>query len=149
MVKSTTTNRFGIGVLTDLTSYNNVDARIDVDKMDQDIRKAIASTTLTGRCHWLLPISGCQGERLMAVLQTTDDKYPPFGAEVTKSKGIGMVMEEGLVYIGGVNLNESLNVIWNGKHNVQLPFRGNNRSLKTSNRSFVSGSLTNKINNER
>ena len=26
--QSTTTNRFGIGVLTDLTSYNNVDARI-------------------------------------------------------------------------------------------------------------------------
>ena len=117
--QSTTTNRFGIGVLTDLTSYNNVDARIDVDKMDQDIetRKAIASTTLTEGAigYYQFPVR--QGERLMAVLQTTDNKYPPFGAEVTNQKGesIGMVMEEGLVYIAGVNLNESLNVIWNGK----------------------------------
>lgn len=117
--QSTTTNLFGIGVLTDLTSYNNVDARIDVDKMDSDIEthKAITSATLTEGAigYYKFPVR--QGERLMAILQTVDQKYPPFGAEVTNKNGenMGMVMEDGLVYIAGVNLNESLNVIWGGK----------------------------------
>ncbi|MDS0787563.1 fimbria/pilus outer membrane usher protein [Proteus vulgaris] len=117
--QSTTTNLFGIGVLTDLTSYNNVDARIDVDKMDSNIEthKAITSTTLTEGAigYYTFPVR--QGERLMAILQTADQKYPPFGADVTNKDGenMGMVMEEGLVYIAGVNLNESLNVIWGGK----------------------------------
>ncbi|UWU01370.1 fimbria/pilus outer membrane usher protein [Proteus vulgaris] len=117
--QSTTTNLFGIGVLTDLTSYNNVDARIDVDKMDSDIetRKAITSATLTEGAigYYTFPVR--QGERLMAILQTADQKHPPFGAEVTNKDGenMGMVMEEGLVYIAGVHLNESLNVVWAGK----------------------------------
>ncbi|MDF4696906.1 FimD/PapC C-terminal domain-containing protein, partial [Vibrio parahaemolyticus] len=104
---------------TDLTSYNNVDARIDVDKMDSDIEthKAITSATLTEGAigYYKFPVR--QGERLMAILQTVDQKYPPFGAEVTNKNGenMGMVMEDGLVYIAGVNLNESLNVIWGGK----------------------------------
>lgn len=53
----------------------------------------------------------------MAILQTSDHKYPPFGAEVTNKEGenMGMVMEDGLVYIAGVSLNESLNVVWDGK----------------------------------
>lgn len=117
--RSTTTNLFGIGVLTDLTSYNNVDARIDVDKMDSDIetRKAITSATLTEGAigYYVFPVR--KGERLMAILQTSDHKYPPFGAEVTNKEGenMGMVMEDGLVYIAGVSLNESLNVVWDGK----------------------------------
>lgn len=117
--QSTTTNLFGIGVLTDLTSYNNVDARIDVDKMDSDIEthKAITSATLTEGAigYYKFPVR--QGERLMAILQTVDQKHPPFGAEITNKNGenMGMVMEDGLVYIAGVNLNESLNVIWGGK----------------------------------
>lgn len=117
--QSTTTNLFGIGVLTDLTSYNNVDARIDVDKMGSDIEthKAITSATLTEGAigYYKFPVR--QGERLMAILQTVDQKHPPFGAEITNKNGenMGMVMEDGLVYIAGVNLNESLNVIWGGK----------------------------------
>lgn len=124
---STTTNHFGIGVLTDLTSYNNVDARIDVDKMNSDIetRKAITSTTLTEGAIGYYEFPVRKGERLMAILQTEDKKSPPFGAEVTNKNGenVGMVMEDGLVYITGVNFNESLNVIWNGKTqcNVIIP----------------------------
>ena len=57
--------------------------------MDQDIetRKAIASTTLTEGAigYYQFPVR--QGERLMAVLQTTDNKYLLFGAEVTNQKG--------------------------------------------------------------
>lgn len=117
--QSAKTNSFGIGVLTDLTSYNNVDARIDVDKMNSDIetRKAITSTTLTEGAIGYAVFPVRQGERLMAILHTKEKTYPPFGAELTNKDGesMGMVMEDGLVYIAGVSLNESLNVIWNGK----------------------------------
>ncbi|MGR6439620.1 hypothetical protein ACU42Y_16520 [Proteus mirabilis] len=59
------------------------------------------------------------------------------------------MMEEGLVYIAGVNLNESLNVIWNGKTQCSITIPAEiTESLKTS-IARLSGSLTNKINNER
>nr|WP_279604306.1 FimD/PapC C-terminal domain-containing protein [Providencia rettgeri] len=61
----------------------------------------------------------------MVRLALADGSYPPFGATVRneKNRELGIVTDNGSVYISGVNPNEVLDVHWDGSTQckIQVP----------------------------
>lgn len=114
-----TTNRFGVGVVPDVVSYNGFDTRIDVDALSQDVEvtHAIATNTFTEGAIGYQRFAVAEGEKLMAQLRLQNGSYPPFGSEVLNPDGVSvaMVMDGGLAYLAGVKPGEKLATVWNGK----------------------------------
>lgn len=113
------TNRWGIGVVTDVSSYYRNTTSVDMSKLPEDMEatRSVVESVLTEGAIGYREFKVLRGRRLFAILSLVDNTYPPFGASVKNGKGreLGIVADSGLVWLGGVNLGESLNVSWNGK----------------------------------
>ncbi|WP_320723146.1 fimbria/pilus outer membrane usher protein [Enterobacter sp. 262D3] len=123
------TNRWGIGVVTDMSSYYRSSTSIDLNKLPDDIEatRSIVESTLTEGAIGYSVFEVRKGARLFAVLRQADGSHPPFGASVTNSKGneLGMIGDSGLAWLSGVVPGESLNVSWDGRAQcaVSIPHR--------------------------
>lgn len=62
------------------------------------------------------------GQKAMAVLRLRDGSYPPFGAEVKndEQQQVGIVDDEGNVYLAGVNAGEHMTVFWEGSAQCEI-----------------------------
>lgn len=122
--KRSRTNSFGIAVVPDIVSYSSFDTRVDVDAMDGDIEpaKAITTATLTEGAIGYQAFGMARGLKIMATLRLADNSVPPFGAEVYNADGVSvaMVLDNGQAWLAGVNPDETLNVVWNGKNQCRI-----------------------------
>lgn len=113
------TNMWGTGVLTDVSSYYRNTVSIDMNKLPVDIEapKSVTESALTEGAIGYRKFEVLKGQRLFAVLRLTNNSYPPFGAIVLSEKGreLGIVSDEGLTWLSGVNPGEKLSVNWDGK----------------------------------
>lgn len=112
------TNRWGIGVVTDVNSYYRNTTSVDLNKLPDDIEatRSVVESVLTEGAIGYRKFSVLKGTRLFAVLRLADNSYPPFGASVVDGKGreLGMVGDNGLAWLSGVNPKERLKVSWDG-----------------------------------
>lgn len=117
-------NRFGVAVISDVTSYSNTDTRIDVNKLADDVEATIpvVQGTLTEGAIGYRHFEVVQGSKLMAIIKLADGSTPPFGATVLNSKGreMAMVGDAGLTYLTGVEPEELLDIAWDGKHQCKV-----------------------------
>lgn len=122
--KQAVTNRWGLGVVSDVVSYSSFDTRIDVDALKQDVdaSHAIATSTLTEGAIGYQKFSVTQGEKMMAQLRLQGGSAPPFGADVLNGDGVNvaMVMDDGLAWLVGIKPGEQLDVQWDGKTHCAL-----------------------------
>ncbi|EPW1927960.1 fimbria/pilus outer membrane usher protein [Escherichia coli] len=113
------TNRWGIGVVTDVSSYYRNITSVDLNKLPEDIEatRSVVESVLTEGAVGYREFKVLKGSRLFAVLRLADNSHPPFGASVTNAKGreLGVVADSGLAWLSGVNPGESLNVGWDGR----------------------------------
>ncbi|HEI3504664.1 TPA: fimbria/pilus outer membrane usher protein [Escherichia coli] len=113
------TNRWGIGVVTDVSSYYRNTTSVDLNKLPEDMEatRSVVESVLTEGAIGYREFEVLKGSRLFAVLRLADNSYPPFGASVTNAKGreLGMVADSGLAWLSGVNPGETLNVGWDGR----------------------------------
>ncbi|HAL1835030.1 TPA: fimbria/pilus outer membrane usher protein [Escherichia coli] len=113
------TNRWGIGVVTDVSSYYRNTTSIDLNKLPENIEatRSVVESVLTEGAIGYRQFEVLKGKHLFAILRLKDGSYPPFGTSVTDKKGreLGMVSESGLVWLTGVNEKERLNVNWDGE----------------------------------
>lgn len=113
------TNRWGIGVVTDVSSYYRNTTTVDLNKLPDDMEatRSVVESVLTEGAIGYREFEVLKGARLFAVLRLADNSHPPFGASVTNAKGreLGMVADSGLAWLSGVNPGETLNVGWDGK----------------------------------
>ena len=58
----------------------------------------------------------------MAVIRLADGSVPPFGATVlnAKKQNVGIVSDDGSVYLSGIRANEHMKVNWGGKAQCEL-----------------------------
>lgn len=58
----------------------------------------------------------------MAVLRLQDGSHPPFGAEVKNDnqQQVGLVDDEGNVYLAGVKPGEHMTVFWEGESHCDI-----------------------------
>ncbi|KAE9728702.1 fimbria/pilus outer membrane usher protein [Escherichia coli] len=113
------TNRWGIGVVTNVSSYFRNTTSVDLNKLPEDVEapRPMVESVLTEGAIGYREFEVVKGSRLFAVLRLADNSYPPFGASVTNAKGreLGMVADSGLAWLSGVNPGETLNVGWDGR----------------------------------
>ncbi|EAM6659642.1 fimbria/pilus outer membrane usher protein [Salmonella enterica] len=131
----TVTNPWGIGVMSSVSSYYRTTARVDVNRLPDNMEAAqgVVDVALTEGAIGYRRITVLKGEKLFAVLRLTDGTFPPFGASVRNSKGreLGIVSESGLAWLSGVNAGEALDVAWDGRPQcrVHIPERLTDQQL--------------------
>lgn len=113
------TNRWGIGVVTDVSSYYRNTTSVDLNKLPEDMEatRSVVESVLTEGAIGYREFEVLKGARLFAVMRLADGSHPPFGAGVTNVKGrdLGMVGDSGLAWLSGVNPGEALSVSWDGR----------------------------------
>lgn len=113
------TNAWGIGVLTDVSSYYRNSTSVDLNKLPDDMEatRSVVESVLTEGAIGYREFEVLKGARLFALLRMADNSHPPFGASVKNAKGreLGMVADGGLTWLSGVSPGEILHVGWNGQ----------------------------------
>ena len=122
------TNRFGIGVATNLNSFSNSDVYIDMNTLpdDVDVNDNIIGKTLTEGAIGYQTIRANQGKRILAIIRMGNGKYPPLGTsviEASSGREVGIIADNGIVYLTGITPTEKYTVKWaGGNEQCQLSF---------------------------
>lgn len=122
------TNRFGIGVATNLNSFSNSDVYIDMNTLpdDVDVNDNIIGKTLTEGAIGYQTIRANQGKRILAIIRMGNGKYPPLGTSVIEANSgreVGIIADNGIVYLTGITPTEKYTVKWaGGNEQCQLSF---------------------------
>lgn len=113
------TNRFGKAVVTDVNSYYRNRVSIDVNKLPEnaEVARSVTQATLTEGAIGYRRFEVVAGEKAMVVIQLGDGANAPFGATVKnhKDQDVGIVSDDGSVYLSGINPGEEMSVYWNGQ----------------------------------
>jgi outer membrane usher protein FimD/PapC len=116
---TTETNLLGNAVVTDVSSYYRNKVSIDVNNLpdNADATSSVVQATLTEGAIGYRHFEVISGEKAMAVIRLADGSTPPFGATVINSKKqeVGIVNDEGNVYLSGIKAGEQMSVHWNGQ----------------------------------
>lgn len=125
---STVTNGIGIGVIPNMTSYYKNSYNVDMSKLPDNIESSntIYDIALTEGAIGYRKISADKGFKLFATIKMADNSgSPPFGAQVLNEKGreVGIISDNGLVWLTAVQSEEKLNINWSNKNqcNTTLP----------------------------
>ncbi|WP_260629004.1 outer membrane usher protein [Serratia liquefaciens] len=112
-------NHWGKLVVSDVSSYNRNKMSIDLNTMpdNAEASKSVVQATLTEGAIGYRRFDVVSGEKAMAVLRLADGSTPAFGATVLNSKkqNVGIVSDDGSVYLSGINAGEIMTVHWDDK----------------------------------
>ena len=89
---------------------------------DAEATQSVVQATLTEGAIGYRKFKVISGQKAMAVLRLRDGSYPPFGAEVKndEQQQVGIVDDEGNVYLAGVNAGEHMMVFWEGSAQCEI-----------------------------
>lgn len=121
---NTRSNYFGKAVVTDVGSYYRNRVSIDLNNMPENAEavRSVVQATLTEGAIGYRKFEVIAGEKAMAVIRLADGSVPPFGATVlnAKKQNVGIVSDDGSVYLSGIRANEHMKVNWGGKAQCEL-----------------------------
>lgn len=114
------TNSKGIAVVPSLASYTTSTVRIDSSKLPEgvDITAPVLGTTLTQGAIGYAQLSATKGYQIVGIVRTQEGNYPPLGIsviEASSGREVGLVAEEGFVYLSGIQENSTLQLSWGDK----------------------------------
>ncbi|HGN3506168.1 TPA: fimbria/pilus outer membrane usher protein, partial [Providencia stuartii] len=117
---TTVTNGLGIGVIPNMTNYYKNSYNVDMSKLPDNIESSntIYDIALTEGAIGYRKISADKGFKLFATIKMSDNSgSPPFGSQVLNEKGreVGIVSDNGLVWLTAVQSEEKLNINWSNK----------------------------------
>ncbi|MDB8395569.1 FimD/PapC C-terminal domain-containing protein, partial [Escherichia coli] len=111
-------------VVADINNYYRNQAYIDLNNLPEDAEatQSVVQATLTEGAIGYRKFKVISGQKAMAVLRLRDGSYPPFGAEVKndEQQQVGIVDDEGNVYLAGVNAGEHMMVFWEGSAQCEI-----------------------------
>ena len=120
----TKTNRFGLAVIPNVNSYRKSSASINTSKLPENIEalSATSDITLTKGAIGYRSFPVMKGEKLFSVITLPDGKKPPFGASVRNevNQELGIVGEEGVTWLVGIEKNTALWVYWRNQKQCQI-----------------------------
>ncbi|WP_258526902.1 fimbria/pilus outer membrane usher protein [Enterobacter cloacae] len=125
---SARTNKGGLAVIPDVSSYYKVAASIDVNELPADVEHRSAPVkefVLTEGAIGYRKFDLIEGKKRMAAIRNSHGEHPPFGATVhdEANRELGIVGDDGMVWLTGLKEGQSLTVKWAGKEQctVVLP----------------------------
>lgn len=114
----TLSNAFGKAVVVDIGSYYRNQFSIDLNALPEnaEVSQSVAQATLTEGAIGYRHFEVIAGEKATAVVRLADGSAPPFGATVhnEKRQEVGIINDNGEVYLSGINAGEAMNVSWGG-----------------------------------
>ncbi|WP_261641956.1 outer membrane usher protein [Erwinia mallotivora] len=125
---NTRTNRFGKAVVADVSSYYRNRISIDVNLLPDDAEaiSSVVQRTLTEGAIGFGRFDVVSGSKAMAVLTLDNGEAVPFGATVqnTQRQDVGMVGDDGTVYLRGIRAGSKMNVFWGGEERCEITLPG-------------------------
>ncbi|MGG4608425.1 outer membrane usher protein [Providencia sp. Me31A] len=110
-------NPLGYAVIGDINSYYRNQVRIDVNKLPDTaaVSQSIKQGTLTEGAIGYRKFDVVSGAQAMAVIRLADNQVPPFGSVVIngRKQQVGIVGDDGNVYLTGLRPHDVLEVSWN------------------------------------
>ncbi|MGG4610295.1 fimbria/pilus outer membrane usher protein [Providencia sp. Me31A] len=112
------TNRFGLAAISNVPTYYRSTQYVDLNNMPKNvsIENSVVESTLTDGAIGYAKLDSIIGEKALVTVKLPDGNTPPFGALVydsEKDTPLGMIAENGLVYLTGIHPNQKLIVKWN------------------------------------
>ncbi|MHA7847994.1 outer membrane usher protein [Serratia sp. D1N4] len=121
---ATWSNRFGKAVVADINSYYRDSVSIDLNQLPDNAEavSSVVQATLTEGAIGYRRFDVVSGEKVMAVIRLADGSTPPFGATVVnqREKTVGMISDEGNVYLSGITEGETMTAHWSGSKQCVL-----------------------------
>lgn len=115
----TLSNAFGKAVLVDIGSYYRNQFSIDLNALPEnaEVNRSVVQATLTEGAIGYRHFEVIAGEKAIAVVRLADGTVPPFGATVRNGKRqeVGIINDNGEVYLSGINAGETMSVNWGGE----------------------------------
>lgn len=122
--KATYSNHFGKAVVSDISNYSRSRISIDLDALPDTAQamSSVTQATLTEGAIGYRHFEIITGEKTMAIIRLADGSTPPFGATVLnhKRQEVGIVDDNGNVYLSGIRTGETMKVKWAGKEQCEL-----------------------------
>lgn len=114
------TNRFGFAVDPSVISYYRTTTEIDVTRLPDDVEAAgspVMESVLTEGAIGFRRFNMLKGHKAIAYVVLEDGSHPPFGASVRdkKHRELGLIDDNGQVWLSGVTPGEPLDVTWQGR----------------------------------
>lgn len=114
---SVRTNRFGKAVVANASNYYRNETSIAIDELNDEVDvvgSSVRSVTLTEGAIGYQSFDMLKGAKRMVQLKQANGKYIPLAAAVYDSRQhhLGMVADEGIVYLVGLQQGDVLNVRW-------------------------------------
>ncbi|MBL5824967.1 outer membrane usher protein [Serratia fonticola] len=120
----TLSNAFGKAVIVDVGSYYRNQFSIDLNALPEnaEVSQSVAQATLTEGAIGYRRFEVIAGEKAMAVVRLADGSAPPFGASVRNGRRqeVGIVNDNGEVYLSGINAGETMSVSWGGTEQCSI-----------------------------
>ncbi|MBC3211567.1 outer membrane usher protein [Serratia fonticola] len=120
----TLSNAFGKAVIVDVGSYYRNQFSIDLNALPEnaEVSQSVVQVTLTEGAIGYRRFAVIAGEKAMAVVRLADGSAPPFGATVRNGRRqeVGIVNDNGEVYLSGINAGETMNVSWGGTEQCSI-----------------------------
>lgn len=120
----TLSNAFGKAVVVDVGSYYRNQFSVDLNTLPEnaEVSQSVAQATLTEGAIGYRHFDVIAGEKAMAVVRLADGSVPPFGATVRNDKGqeVGIINDNGEVYLSGINAGEGMRVSWGGTEQCSI-----------------------------
>jgi len=117
-------NGRGTAVISDISSYYRNQIGIDINRLpdNAEVTSSIVSATLTDGAIGYRQFSVVAGVKAMAMIRLENGTSPPFGAQVlnARQQDVGLVADNGAVYLSGMASGESMTVHWGGKPQCQI-----------------------------
>ncbi|MFV0265365.1 MAG: fimbria/pilus outer membrane usher protein [Kluyvera sp.] len=118
--KRAVTNDFGISVIPSISSYTTATVMINNNNLPEgvDVSNSVIRTTLTEGAIGYMELNASKGYQIVGVVRLDDGHYPPLGVPVSdkaSGKDVGLVADDGYVYLMGVQENSHLMISWSGK----------------------------------
>lgn len=123
----TRSNYFGKAVIADVNSYYRSNINVDLNLLPNkaEITHSVKQGTLTEGAIGYRQFDVITGNSAMATIRLSDNSAPPFGAIVlnARKQQVGIISDEGSVYLSGLNPKEKLNISWDNEIqcNITLP----------------------------
>lgn len=80
-----------------------------------DVENSVIRTTLTQGAIGYAKLNATTGYQIVGVIRQENGRFPPLGVNVTDKatgKDVGLVAEDGFVYLSGIQENSTLHLTW-------------------------------------
>lgn len=123
-------NYFGLIGVSNIADYYHLQYKVDNDNLPKDveIQDSVINIAVSKGAIAYRDLNAIAGTKVVAIISLEDGSYPPFGSVILRENGnsreVGMVAQNGLTYLTGLNNHAKYVVKWAGEQQCEIQTSG-------------------------